>query len=52
MRESQEDALLHTLRSTSRSVLVGGLLVAILQGIVGGIGLAIVASPHCSGEQS
>ncbi|MCG8531601.1 MAG: AI-2E family transporter [Desulfovibrionales bacterium] len=42
MRESQEDALLHTLRSTSRSVLVGGLLVAILQGIVGGIGLAIV----------
>lgn len=42
MRESQEDALLHTLRSTSRSVLVGGLLVAIIQGIVGGIGLAFV----------
>lgn len=42
MRESQEDALLHTLRSTSRAVLVGGLLVAIIQGIVGGIGLAFV----------
>lgn len=42
MRESQEDALLHSLRSTSRSVLVGGLLVAILQGLVGGIGLAFV----------
>lgn len=42
MRESQEDALLESLRSTSRSVLVGGLLVAILQGIVGGIGLAFV----------
>lgn len=40
MRESQEDALIHSLRQTSRSVLVGGLLVAILQGIVGGIGLA------------
>lgn len=40
MRESQEDALLHSLRQTSRSVLVGGLLVAILQGIIGGIGLA------------
>ncbi|WP_290922387.1 AI-2E family transporter [Halodesulfovibrio sp.] len=42
MRESQEDALLHSLRSTSRSVLVGGLLVAIIQGVVGGIGLAFV----------
>ena len=42
MRESQEDALINTLRSTSRSVLVGGLLVAIIQGIVGGIGLAFV----------
>lgn len=42
MRESQEDALIHSLRSTSRSVLVGGLLVAIIQGVVGGIGLAFV----------
>ncbi|SIN69623.1 AI-2E family transporter [Halodesulfovibrio marinisediminis] len=42
MRESQEDALLHSLRSTSRAVLVGGLLVAIIQGLVGGIGLAFV----------
>ncbi len=45
MREEQEDNIINTLRQISRSVLVGGLLVAVLQGIVGGFGLALVGIP-------
>lgn len=45
MREEQEDNIINTLRQVSRSVLVGGLLVAALQGAVGGLGLAIVGIP-------
>ncbi len=45
MREEQEDHIINTLRQVSRSVLVGGLLVAVLQGIVGGLGLAFVGIP-------
>ncbi len=45
LHEDQEDAILENLRSVSRSVLVGGLLVAALQGVVGGIGLALVGIP-------
>lgn len=45
MRERQEDSIIHALRQISRAVLVGGLLVAVLQGVVGGIGLAIVGVP-------
>ncbi len=45
MREEQEDNIINTLRQVSRSVLVGGLLVAMLQGLVGGLGLAMVGIP-------
>ncbi|NJB68978.1 putative PurR-regulated permease PerM [Desulfobaculum xiamenense] len=45
LREAQEDSIIHSLRRVSRSVLVGGLLVAVLQGTVGGIGLAVVEIP-------
>lgn len=45
LHEDQEDAILLNLRSVSKSVLVGGLLVAALQGLVGGIGLWIVDIP-------
>lgn len=45
LKTDQEDKILECLRKISRAVLVGGLLVAVLQGIVGGIGLAIVGIP-------
>lgn len=45
LREAQSEAILDSLRNISKAVLVGGLLVAALQGIVGGIGLAIVGIP-------
>jgi predicted PurR-regulated permease PerM len=45
LHEDQEDAILLNLRSVSKSVLVGGLLVAALQGLAGGIGLALVGIP-------
>jgi len=45
LREDQENRIFDSLRRIARSVLVGGLLVAMLQGIVGGIGLAIVGIP-------
>ncbi|MFV0421427.1 AI-2E family transporter [Oleidesulfovibrio sp.] len=45
LHEDQEDAILLNLRSVSKSVLVGGLLVAALQGLVGGIGLWLVDIP-------
>lgn len=45
LHESQEDNIIASLRNVSRSVLVGGLLVAVLQGLAGGIGLAIAGIP-------
>ncbi len=45
MRREQGESILHSLRRMARSVLVGGILVAILQGILGGIGLALVGIP-------
>lgn len=45
LREQQEDSIIYSMRRVSRSVLVGGLLVAVLQGIVGGFGLAMVDIP-------
>ncbi len=45
MREEQKNHILGELRSMSKAVLVGGLSVAAVQGIVGGIGLAVVGIP-------
>jgi predicted PurR-regulated permease PerM len=45
MKPEQTEVIIESLRRMSRAVLVGGLAVAILQGIVGGIGLAIVGMP-------
>ena len=45
MRAEQSGVVIDSLRRVSRAVLVGGFCVAILQGIVGGIGLAIVGIP-------
>ncbi|WP_051693879.1 AI-2E family transporter [Desulfohalovibrio reitneri] len=42
LRRDQADAVLDSLRRVSRAVLVGGLLVATLQGIVGGFALYLV----------
>ena len=45
LHESQEDSIIASLRNVSRAVLVGGLLVAVLQGVAGGVGLAIAGIP-------
>lgn len=45
LHDAQEERILHKLRDVSRSVVFGSFLVAICQGIVGGIGLAIVGIP-------
>ena len=45
LRRHQEDAIIDTLRRVSRAVLVGGLMVALLQGLAGGVGLALVGIP-------
>jgi predicted PurR-regulated permease PerM len=45
LREEQQEHILENLRRISRSVLLGGFLVAALQGLAGGIGLAIVGIP-------
>ncbi|EPR31391.1 protein of unknown function UPF0118 [Alkalidesulfovibrio alkalitolerans DSM 16529] len=45
MRLEQADAVADRLRKVCKAVLVGGLLVATLQGIVGGVGLAMVGLP-------
>ncbi len=45
LRQEQEEAIFHSLHLISRSVFVGGLMTACLQGIVGGIGLWIVGVP-------
>ena len=45
LREDQEDRILERVRGVSRSVFLGSFVTAILQGIVGGIGLALVGIP-------
>jgi predicted PurR-regulated permease PerM len=45
LREEQQERILQNMRRISKSVLVGGFLVAALQGLAGGIGLAIVGIP-------
>lgn len=45
LREEQTGSIFDSLKRVSRSVLVGSLLVAVLQGFVGGIGLAIIGIP-------
>lgn len=45
MRDEQTGVVIDSLRRVSRAVLIGGFCVALLQGIVGGIGLAIVGIP-------
>lgn len=45
LKEVQKDAIFDRLRAVARAVLVGGVLVAVLQGLVGGIGMAIVGMP-------
>ncbi len=45
LKASQQERIITELRKVGRSVLVGGLLVAVIQGILGGIGLAIIGIP-------
>ena len=45
LKELQKDAIIARLRAVSKAVFVGGVLVAILQGLIGGIGMAIVGMP-------
>lgn len=45
LHEDQEDSIIENLRNVSRSVLVGGLMVALLQGFAGGVGLSFVGIP-------
>lgn len=45
LREEQEDNIIYNLRRMSKAVLMGGFLVAGIQGFVGGIGLALVGMP-------
>lgn len=45
LRAEQEERIFTKIRGVARSVLLGGVLTAICQGIVGGIGLAIVGIP-------
>lgn len=45
LREEQQERIINNLRRISQSVLVGGFLVAALQGLAGGVGLAIVGFP-------
>lgn len=45
LRPRQEDYIIDSLRRVARGVLMGCILVAILQGIAGGVGLAVVGIP-------
>lgn len=45
LRETQEDSIIDSFKRVSRGVLFGCLLVAVLQGVVGGFGLALVGIP-------
>jgi len=45
LRPLQEDFIIESLRRVARGVLMGSLLVAVLQGVAGGIGLAVAGIP-------
>lgn len=45
LREEQEEIILTSLRTVTKSVLMGGLLIAVLQGLAGGVGLAFAGLP-------
>ncbi|MBQ4133741.1 MAG: AI-2E family transporter [Desulfovibrionaceae bacterium] len=45
LKEVQKDAIFDRLRAVAKAVLVGGVLVAILQGLVGAVGMAVVGMP-------
>lgn len=45
LREEQEDSIIESFNRVSKGVLMGCLLVALLQGLVGGMGLAMVGIP-------
>jgi predicted PurR-regulated permease PerM len=45
LKPARTQVVMESLRRVSRSVLVGGVAVAVLQGVVGGIGLAVVGIP-------
>jgi predicted PurR-regulated permease PerM len=45
LRESQEEQILDRVKTVARSVLIGSFSTAVLQGFVGGVGLAIVGIP-------
>ena len=45
LRNDQENAIIDNLMRVARSVLVGSMFIALLQGLAGGIGLAIVGIP-------
>lgn len=45
LHDAQEDRILRKMRDVARSVVVGSFLVAICQGVAGGVGLAIVGVP-------
>jgi len=45
LRSRQEDYIIDSLKRVARGVLMGCLLVAVLQGVAGGIGLAVVGIP-------
>ncbi|MDC0335493.1 AI-2E family transporter [Pseudodesulfovibrio sp.] len=45
LRVRQEDYIIDSLKRVARGVLMGCLLVAVLQGVAGGIGLAVVGIP-------
>lgn len=45
LREDQEDRIIDRIRSVARSALMGSFVVAVCQGVTGGIGLSIVGIP-------
>lgn len=45
LKVEQEEFIVSSLRKVSKSVLVGSLFIAVLQGVVGGVGLAIAGIP-------
>ena len=45
LRARQEDFIIESLKRVARGVLMGCLLVAVLQGVAGGVGLAVVGIP-------
>ena len=45
LRSEQEDLIIENMQRVARSVLVGSLFIALLQGLLGGVGLAVVGLP-------